>query len=422
MSPRARRLAVIGTAVACAAGGALVFHLFRSSVPPPAPATVAPAKPPPAVSPPALTPPPPPPAPAVAPRAQVVSWSGLQIAPCESDLRFDPMVTPVLGRLDQDILAAVKDLKDASGLFPVAEDRVSFVPVSRTEASFREAYAAAPAEGGVRVDVPLEPLVLAWWPSRQVLASALAEAILLQEVPRYAQAPAWLRHGIALHLSRFGPTYANRAVPDSTLPPPQLVRPLDETGDLAWLDGYWAVRALSARRGDETVKRWMQRMFEGRTWTEALLDASGETPQVFQENYMAWATAHLRDRCANRQAVADAVALLRLQKEGEAAALLTTFVQNNPLDLYAGNAKYFLNYARFRLGDYEDAINGFTNLLVNDPATTTWQGKAHYFLGRSYQLAGYRPLALKEYMLAALDPDSALLRKLAKQHLAEVEE
>ncbi len=421
MSPRARRWAALGAAVACAAGGALAFYFFRPSPRPPAPVAAAPAKPPPAVSSQALVPPPPP-APTVAPRAQIVSWTGLQIATCESDLRFDPMVTPVLGRLDQDLLAAVKDLKDASGLFPVAEDRVSFVPVSRTEASFREAYAAAPAEGGVRVEVPLEPLVLAWWPSRQVLASALAEAILLQEVPRYAQAPAWLRHGIALYLSRFGPTYANRAVLDSTLPPAQLVRPLEEAGDLAWLDGYWAVRALSARRGDEAVKRWVQRMFEGRTWTEALLDASGETPQAFQEKYMARATARLRDRCANRQAVADAVALLRLQKEGEAAALLTTFVQNNPLDLYAGNAKYFLNYARFRLGDYEDAINGFTDLLVNDPATTTWQGKAHYFLGRAYQLAGYRPLALKEYMLAALDPDSALLRKLARQHLAEVEE
>ncbi len=420
MSPRARRLAALGVALACAAGGAVAFYLFRPS--PPAPAAAAPAKPPPAASPPAPTPTPPPPAPAVAPRAQVVSWSGLQIAPCESNLRFDAMVGPVLGQLDQDLLEAVKDLKDASGLFPVAEDRVSFVPVSRTEASFREAYAATPGEGRVRVEVPLEPLVLAWWPSRQVMASALAEAILLQEVPRYEQAPAWLRHGIALHLSRFGPTYASRAVLDSTLPPAQLVRPLEEAGDLAWLDGYWAVRALSARRGDETVKRWVQRMFEGRTWTEALLDASGETPQVFQERYTAWATAHLRDRCANRQAVADAVALLRLQKEGEAAALLAAFVQNNPLDLYAGNAKYFLNYARFRLGEYEDAINGFTDLLVNDPATTTWQGKAHYFLGRSYQLAGYRPLALKEYMLAALDPGSTLLRKLAKQHLAEVEE
>jgi TolA-binding protein len=117
----------------------------------------------------------------------------------------------------------------------------------------------------------------------------------------------------------------------------------------------------------------------------------------------------------------DAVALLRLQKESQAMPVLEALVRNRPLDVYAGDAKYFLNYARFREGDYEEAINGFTDLLVNAPGSTTWQGKAHYFLGRSYQLSGYWPLAIREFMLASLEPDSATLRKLARQRLAEVE-
>lgn len=371
------------------------------------------------------TPPkPPPPAPekpSRPPRSKILSWDGLSVRPCTSDIRLDLLVRPVLGRLDQTLLDAVKDLKDASGLFPVSEDRVAFVPISRKEASFKEPYAVLQERDGVRVELPMEPIVLDWWPARTVMASALAEAVLAQAAPRYAEAPAWLRHGMALYLSRFGETLAARTILESSLPPPQMVRSLDEAGDLAWTDGYWAVRALSARSGDEAVKRWAQEMFEGRPWAEALQAATGESRLDFEAKYRAWTSALLRDLCANRQEISEAVALLRLQRESEAIPGLEAFVRNRPLDLYAGDARYYLGYAHFRDGDYREAINGLTDLLVNFPASTSLQGKAHYFLGRSYQLSGYRPLAVKEYMFAELDPDSTLLQKLAKEHLAEVQ-
>jgi hypothetical protein len=70
---------------------------------------------------------------------------------------------------------------------------------------------------------------------------------------------------------------------------------------------------------------------------------------------------------------------------------------------------------------YREAVLGFTDLLVNRPASTHLQGKAHYFLGRAYQLDGYGPLALAEYRLAALSPDSELLRKAAAQRRKELE-
>ena len=113
-----------------------------------------------------------------------------------------------------------------------------------------------------------------------------------------------------------------------------------------------------------------------------------------RKNYRTWTTAYLRDRCANRQDLLDAVALLRLQKEAQTIPVLEAFVKNRPLDLYAGNAQYFLNYARFREGDYREAINGY-GPLVNASGSTSWQGKAHYFLGRSYQLSGVLALAIK---------------------------
>ena len=407
----------LAMAALCAAVIAMIFFVLRGS--PRSAVSGVPTRTPPLMAPEVPPPPPSPASPVRPPRPKVVSWEGLKVGPCNSDLRFDPLAKRTLDHLDQDLLGAVKDLKDASGLFPVSDDAVVIVPVSRSEAPFREAYSVSAPP--VRVEVALEPLILGWWPAREALASALAEAILLQEVPRYAESPAWLRHGIALHLSGFGSRYADRALLESSLAPSQLVRPLAEAGDLAWMDGYWAIQSLCARSGDDAVKRWVQGMFEGRTWSDALRDAADETPQAFEESYRSRTTALLRDRCANRQELLDAVALLRLQKEAEAIPILEALVRTRPLDLYAGNAKYFLNYARFREGNYREAINGFTDLLVNAPASTTWQGKAHYFLGRSYQLSGYWPLAVKEFMAAALDPDSATLRKLARHKLAEVE-
>jgi TolA-binding protein len=418
----ARRGLVIGVVVAgaLAASAVAALYLFRADLRPKDTATgvqdLRPKRgqvlPPPTAA---------PERPARPPRSKVLSWDGLSVRPCTSEIRLDLLVRPVLGRLDQILLDAVKDLKDASGLFPVSDDRVVFEPISRREASFKEPYAVFQEREGVRVELPIEPVVLDWWPARTVTASALAEAVLIQAAPRYAEAPAWLRHGMALYLSKFGETFAARSILESSLPPPQMVRALDEAGDLAWTDGYWAVKALAARSGDEAVKRWAQEMFEGRPWAEALQAASGESRQDFETKYRSWATAQLRELCANRQDLSEAVALLRLQREPEAIPGLDTFVRNRPLDLYAGDARYYLGYARFREGDYREATNGFTDLLVNAPASTSMQGKAHYFLGRCYQLSGYRPLAVKEYMAAALDPDSALLQRLAKEHLAEVQ-
>ena len=65
-----------------------------------------------------------------------------------------------------------------------------------------------------------------------------------------------------------------------------------------------AVKALAARSGDEAVKRWAQGMFEGRPWAEALQTATGENRLDFEAKYRSWATAQLRELCANRQDLA----------------------------------------------------------------------------------------------------------------------
>ena len=350
-----------------------------------------------------------------------LSWTGIKIGAYTGSGKLNPDVQRTLGRLDQDLLDAIKDLKDLSGLFPTADDHVTIVPMDRQDCGFDEAYRVAVAGGQARVELPIEPLILGWWRPRQVLAAALASAILMGEVPSYAEAPSWLRYGMALQLSGFGRLYARRTLLDSDKPPLQLARPLGDSADLAWVDGYWAARAFVAANGDDALRNWIEAMRSAMPWDQALLQAGGESPQHYEARYQSWVKAHLRDLCVSREDLRDAVALLRQQREKEALVLLEAFVKERPLDLYNGNARYYLNYARYRLGLYDRAIEGFTDLLVNFVTTTSWQAKAHYFMGRCYQLSGYGPLAQHEFELSMLAPDDPLLVKLSKQRLSEIQ-
>lgn len=333
----------------------------------------------------------------------------------------DYAVQKVTAGLEQDLMDALKDLKDGTGLFPTAADRVTFEPRDTSECSFRGPYGVegGEAEGTFRVVMAVEPLVLQWYPSRKLLASALAEAILTREAPGFADSPPWLRHGMALYLSRFGEFVERRALLEAEGPALRKVRPLAESGDDPWVMGYWAFRSLAGRRGEAAVTAFADALRFAPDWPQALR-ATGEEPAALESSARMWSSAHLRDLCANREEFLDMVSLLRREEEGAALSRLDAFVRERPLDLYAGDARYFHAYALYRKGEYDRAIRAFTDLLHNAPHSTTKQGKAHFFLGRCYQALRYAPLAQEQYQLARMDPGSPLLAQMAAARLEEV--
>lgn len=371
----------------------------------------------PAIRPPA---PPPPEAPApLPPPPRTLSVRGLSVLPCPPPLGALPEVKRGLETLDEDLVGAVKDLKDRSGLFPAAGNTLDVLPLPAAECAFAEPFQVLLRNGRYVAEVPAEPLVLGWWEKRNLLSAALAWALLLQEVPAFAETPLWFRAGASLHLSGFGDPYLHRRILESDAPL-LLARPLGgEEG--AWAEGALALSALEERKGAGALRRWINLLRTGRPFWEALAEAAGESRAAFENGYRTFAQERVKALTSSRGELEEAVALLRQGKDGEALERLRGFVEGRPLDLYAGDAAYYLNYARVRRGAYREAAFGFTDLLVNRPTTTHLQGKAHYFLGRALALEGYGPLALAEYRLAALSPDSELLRKAAQQRQKELE-
>lgn len=353
------------------------------------------------------------------PPRRILSTDGLRVTQYGGADRLDDKIWQTTEGLDQDLLDAVKDLKDAVGLYPTAADRVTVVPLPQSQCTFREPFEVVPSGAGFKVNLPVEPLALGMWKARDALSASLAVSILEREVPTLRDAPSWLIYGIALNFSDLGYTWERRAVLDSDGAPKLLIRRLKDAGNLSWADGYWALRAFSFRKGRGAVFGWIEAMRAGESWREALTGSSGESPDDFEAAYVKWTTRYLDQKCANRRFLLDQVAKLRLRRERDVVPVLSKFVEEHPLDWYAGNARYFLNYARFRIGRYDRAIEGFSDLLLNQPESTTWQGKAHYFMGRAYQLSGYAPLAEEQFKIAALS-DNPLLVKLAVRRIKEV--
>lgn len=405
-------LALLGVFVLGAALGIVAWRnrqelaLLLLDEPPPPPPRPTPSRPVVPAPPPAL------PTPVQAPPSpRALSWEGLKAHPYEGRFFADLEAMRRMGDLSQTLLEAVKDLKDAAGLFPTASNRATFTARDYAQCSFKEPFQLRLAPEGAQVEFAAEPLLLRWWPARGLFEAALCRLLLAQESSGFAAAPEWFQAGASLHLTGLGPVYERRCLLQSQRPPLQLVGPLADGLPDSWLCGYWAFEALRSRKGEEAVKALLAAT-RGGDWKVAL-KAVGETPEEFEKGYRGWAADSLGRRTASRADFLEAQGLLRHRKEAEALAKLEAFEKERPLDLYAGEVSYYLNYARYRLGKYDEAARGFTALLMNAPYTTSCQSKAHFFTGRCYQLQGYGPMAAPEYHIAAFEPANPLLLRLA---------
>lgn len=391
--------------------------LFVKEVPltprtPKKPAPAAPAEIPPAVE----------AKPSPAPGKKPLSIENIRILPYEGKQGgFLPVINAVSG-LDGSLSSAARILGAGGSVFPTAGDRIEIVPVDASRVSPDAPYETARGTDGTpaRVLVPVEPLALKFYPSDELLSAALADSILSSRSRAFADSPEFIRRGLALYVSGFGDYFEKRFILITDRDPSQMVLPLTDTSSFAWADGYWAMKALRDLRGDEGVASLISGLTAGKDWKEALGSASGGTFDDFQDHYRKFAVNYLSVLTVNRQKFKKAVGLLRELDEKEGRIQLNDFARNLPTDLYAGDARYYLCYSEYRLGNSQKAIDGLLDLLNNSPYSTASQGKAHYFLGRSYELKGFRSLALMEYRLACLE-DNELLRKACGLRLKEMD-
>jgi len=354
--------------------------------------------------------------------AKVLSIENIKVLPYEGrNGAFLPVITASAG-LEGSLSASAKILGGGGFVYPAAGDRLEIAPVDGLKLSSGSPYEIVPPDGSspARILLPAEQLALRYYPPEELMASAVAEALMALRSRSFAEAPEFFRRGLALYVSGLGGYYEKRFILKADREPQQMILPLTDDSSCAWANGFWAVNALRDSRGQEGVAALIREVLSGRDWKGALEAASGESFELFGQRYRKYALNYLSVLTSERSRFRKAVDMLRRINEEEGYPLLVDFVKNHPTDLYAGDAAYYLHYAEYRLGRPQKAIDGFQDLLNNAPYSTSSQGKAHYFLGRSYELKGFRTLAMVEYRLAELE-DNDLLRKAGNMRLRELE-
>jgi hypothetical protein len=360
--------------------------------------------------------------PTLIPRKKEVSIENIRILPYEGrQMGFLPVINAVSG-LESSLSTSIRILSAKSAVLPSKEDRLDFVPVDSAKLSVDAPYEVVLDGGGssVKILIPIEALTLRFYPADELIASALVEALLAKQSRAFADSPDFLRHGLALYISGFGDYYEKRFLIRADREPAQMALPLSDSSSSAWADGFWALKALRDKRGDDGVATLLNEIVDGKEYKGALEKAFGADFNAFQDHYKAFSLNYLSVIMTNRPLFKKAVLLLRELKEEECYPILLDFTKNHPTDLYAGEASYYLSYADYRLGNSQKAIDGFLDLLNNRPYSMVSQGKAHYFLGRCYDLKRFRSLAVIEYRLGNLE-DSDLLKKASDMRLKELE-
>lgn len=356
------------------------------------------------------------------PGKKPLSIENIRVLPYEGkNGGFLPVINAVSG-LDGSLSSAARILGAEGTVYPIAADRIEIVPVDASGVASGAPYEVLRGTDGAptRILVPAEPLALKYYPAEELMSAALAESILTSRSRSFADSPEFIRHGLALYLSGFGDYFEKRFILVTDREPSQMVLPLADTSSYAWADGYWAVKALRDLSGNDGVAAMVKEISSGKGWMEALESASGKKFGDFQDHYKKFAVNYLSVLTVNRQRFKKAVGLLRELDEKEGRLQFLDFTRNLPTDLYAGEARYYLCYSEYRLGGYQKAIDGLLDLLNNSPYSTASQGKAHYFLGRSYEMRGFKSLAVVEYRLGLLE-DNELLGKACGLRMKEME-
>ncbi len=202
------------------------------------------------------------------PLKRTLSIENIRVLPYEGvNGGFLPVINAVSG-LSNSISSSARILGAGGLAFPSAEDRIEVVPVDSGRLSAPAPYEVAPGREGAssRILVPVEQLALRHYPTEELLASALAETIMASRSRSFAEAPEFLRHGLALHLSGFGDHHERRFILLTDREAPQMVLPLSDTSSYAWVDGFWAIKALRDGRGAESVRSLVSSLERGESW------------------------------------------------------------------------------------------------------------------------------------------------------------
>ncbi|MBI3272254.1 MAG: tetratricopeptide repeat protein [Planctomycetes bacterium] len=249
---------------------------------------------------------------------------------------------------------------------------------------------------------------------REILHETVHAAFALRLGDGFARLPPWIREGLALWTAGQGPERVRYylAHRDALDDPGVLINGLDGPHGLRdYPEDFLAFDYVEARRGAEAVRRFAALLLDGRPWSAALAEATGEDWPAFQAAARVHARAAL-DRLAD-PGLADYRRIAKLGDEPfpieRAQPLLgaaRAFRASHAGSTHARGTLFFEGKALRALGRADEARTAFETVAEAAGTDCGFEDDALFQLGELHEAAARRPEAAASFARAVSEhPD-----------------
>lgn len=324
--------------------------------------------------------------------------------------------------VETSITTAVKILERSCALFPTKEDEIKIVLTDFKNIAKGYPYDVVEnPDGSYTVSLSLQKVLFNSIPVHELVASGIAESLLIKRYSNFIKFPRFFRFGLSASLSGLNKYVEKQEVLKIERDGGNFNFSASSETLYPVLNGIFLVGFLNENYGTETPKDLFLYLSEESNFLKFLEKYTKFSFEEIEKNYIKYSKSRYSSLTKLTPYFRSIIAQLRNMKEDEALPLLQEFLGTNPTDIHYAEGLYYLGYINYRLGNYSEAEKVFNDLLVNHSYHTISHGKAHFFLGRCYQLKGYSSMAFPEYRYALLD-ENELLKKVAQKNIKEMSE
>lgn len=324
--------------------------------------------------------------------------------------------------VETSITTAVKILEESCGIFPTKEDDIKVVLTDSKNITKGYPYDVEEnSDGSFTVSLSLQKVLFNSIPVYELVASGIAESLLIKNHKNFIKFPRFFRFGLSASLSGLNKYVEKQEVLEIERDGGNFAFSASSETQRPVLNGIFLVDFLTENCGSGAPKDLLPYFSEETDFLKFLEKSAKFSFGEIEQNYIRYSKNRYSSFTKLTPHFISIVAQLRNLKEDETLPLLQEFLRTNPTDIHYGEGLYYLGYINYRLGNYSEAEKVFSDLLVNHSYETISHGKAHFFLGRCYQLRGYSSMAIPEYRYALLD-ENELLKKVAEKNIKEMSE
>lgn len=332
---------------------------------------------------------------------------------------FLPLIN-CTAKVETSIQTAVKMVEKRSGIYPTKNDDILIVLTESKNLSSDYPYDLFFEKNNtVKIKLSFQEVLFNCVPIQELVASIIAETLLIKRQSNFSNFPRFFKFGLSASLSGLSDYLEKQEILkiEKEGGKPNFSLSSETTNPV--LNSIFVVKFLLQESQINSLEEYLKMAYLEDNFNEIISKNSKFSLEEMEQNYIKYAINRYVSLTKSNVIFRNMVDKIRSLKEEEALSLLQDFLKNNPTDLYYGEGLYYLGYINYRLGNLREAEQIFNNLLTNHSFDTISQGKAHYFLGRCYQLRGFNSLAFSEYRYAALD-SNPLLSKVAFKKMEEM--